>query len=112
MRIFYGESLGWPDVPSKSPIDVSLENALEIFRKLHAARGFMGIQLDERSVLQLLSSKRATRIELLDSSVPAIDACYSDCRFAEQLIEAAANDEDVFQIARQRISQWDHLKLR
>ena len=111
MLIFYGEAQGRPNVPAESPAQESLENALNVFRSLDARRGFMGILLNGPFVLQLLPRRNGVRIELLDSSQPCIDTCDADSTLAERLIAAASRAEDVFQIARQSVSEWEHLKL-
>ena len=111
MLIFYSEAQGKPDVPAESPADALLEEALNIFHSLDTRRGFMGIPLTGSFVLQLLPNKKGVRVELLDSSQPAVDPCEADSAFAERLIEAASRGQDVFQIARQTIVEWEHLKL-
>lgn len=111
MLVFYSEAQGRTNVPAESPKPESLENALGIFRSLDARRGFMGIPIQSPFVLQLLPSKKGVRIELLDSSRPAVDSCEADNDLAERLIEAASQGLDVCQIARQAVSEWDHTDL-
>src|SRR5438128_2290139 len=108
MNIFYGSSKGRADVPGDSPTQASLDTSLEVFRALDPRGGFMGINLDERFVVQFAPQKRGgIRIELLDTSRPAFDACVADTEFAESLIRAAAEGQDVFQIARASKYEWD-----
>jgi len=95
MLVFYTKAQGRPNVPAESPKDESFENVLTIFRSLDVRRGFMGIPLQSPFVLQLLPTKRGVRIELLDSSRHAIDACEADNFFAEQLLRAASEGSDV-----------------
>ena len=72
----------------------------------------MGIALDDRFVLQLMTQKQGgVRVELLDTSKPAFDACIADSQFAEGLIRAAAEGRDVFQIARASSHEWVHLDM-
>jgi hypothetical protein len=52
MNIFFGSSQGRADVPAASPVGASLETALEIFRTIDPGSGFLGINLDERCVVQ------------------------------------------------------------
>lgn len=112
MNIFYGKSSGRADVPCDSPIPASLDAALAAFRGLDPRQGFLGIALNERFVLQLLPKKRErVRIELLDTSIPALDACEAPPEFAETLIRAAAEGRDVFQIARASEYEWEHLDM-
>lgn len=112
MKLFYGKAKDRADVASDSPAEASLESALEIFRVLEPGKGFVGIALTERHVLQLLVDKRGdVRIELLDTAIPALDACLADRAFAESLLRAAAEGHDVFQIARDGGHNWDHLDL-
>jgi hypothetical protein len=111
MLVFYSEAQGRPNVPAEAPADETLENVLTIFRSLDPRRGFMGIPLQESFVLQLLPTKKGVRIELLDSSRPAVDTCEADRAFAERLIEAASEGLDVCQIARQAVAEWDHTNL-
>jgi hypothetical protein len=109
MKIFYGSSEGKPDVSGDSSIESSFETALEIFRGLDARSGFIGINLDSRFVLQIARVKHEkTRIELLDTSIPAVDACEAETKFAEHLIRAAFEGQNVFQIARADHYDWDH----
>lgn len=111
MLIYYSESLQRPNVDRESPVDVSLEITLDVFRKLNPRVGFLGISLTENFVLQLLSTKKGVRIELLDTSIPAVDWCEADQAFAEKLIEVALLGQDVFQVARQLRDDWSYLKL-
>jgi hypothetical protein len=112
MKIFYGKSEGSADVSSDSPVLVSLDTALAVFRGLDPHRGFMGISLDERYVLQMAHKKHGkVRVELLDTSIPAFDSCYTEFEFAESLIRAAAEGQDVFRIARASNYEWEHLDM-
>ena len=111
MLIFYSEAQAKPGVPAESPVDVGLEDALNIFHSLDTRHGFMGIPLTGPFVLQLLRNRNGVRVEVLDSSQPAVDSCEADIAFAERLIEAASKGQDVFQIARQTIAEWEHLDL-
>jgi len=109
MNIFYGSSEGRADVPGDSPTQASLDTTLAVFRGLDLRSGFLGIALDERFVLQFAPQKRGgVRVELLDTSGPAFDACLADPKFAESLIRAAAEGQDVFQIARASGYEWEH----
>jgi hypothetical protein len=112
MLIFYGNAEGRPDVTAKFPINETLENTLIIFRTLNKRYGFLGIILKEPFVLQILKGKKGSRIELLDSSIPATDFCEgAGDSLTEELIIAAADSQDVFQIARQKISAWENLNM-
>jgi hypothetical protein len=112
MNIFYGSSTGRADVPGGAPEQATLDTALQVFRALDPKGGFMGINLDERFVVQFAAQRRGDiRIELLDTSRPAIDACVADADFAESLIRAAAAEEDVFQIARASKCEWEHTDM-
>lgn len=112
LRIFYGKSEGRADVPNQTPVSISLDTALAIFRGLELRRGFMGVILGDRFVLQMMKEKNGKiRVELLDTSVPAFDAGDIECEFAEDLIRAAAEGKDVFQIARASNYEWEHLDM-
>ena len=111
MNIFYGKSKGRPDVPCETPVEASLETVLAVFRALEPKRGFLGVQLDERYVVQLLTDKRGTLIELLDTALPAFERCCVDSEFAESLIRAATEGRDVFEIARAGHHEWEHWDL-
>ncbi len=54
MKLFYGKAKDRADVAGDSPAEASLVSALEIFRVLEPGKGFIGIALTERHVLQLL----------------------------------------------------------
>ncbi|MEW6307202.1 MAG: hypothetical protein AB1705_27430 [Verrucomicrobiota bacterium] len=112
MNIFYGNSCGKADVPGDCTTQASLETALEVFRGLDPQSGFMGIHLDERFVVQFAPKKHSRiRVELLDTARPAFDACVTDAEFAEELIQAAAEGRDVFQIARTSKHEWEHTDM-
>ena len=112
MLIFYSQAQGRENIPAESPVSESAENALAIFRSLDSGCGFIGIILGEPFVLQMMIRKKGVQIELLDTSIPAADLHEGADKFlAEELILAAGRGEDVFQIARQRISVWEHLKM-
>ena len=112
MNIFYGKSEGREDVPGDNPVLASLDTALAVFRGLEPHSGFMGIPLDERFVIQMAHRKHGrVRIELLDTSIPAFDACDAEFEFAESLIRAAAVGQDVFQIAHASSNEWEHLDM-
>jgi len=112
MNIFYGKSAGRSDVSGDAPVPASLDDALSVFRSLDPRSGFMGIALDDRFVLQLAHRKHGkVRIELLDTSIPAFDACEAEFQFAESLIHAAAEEHDVFRIARTSNHEWEHLDM-
>jgi len=112
MNIFYGSSTGRADVPGDAPDAATLATALDVFRALDPRSGFMGINLDDRFVVQFAHQKRGgVRVELLDTSRPAIDACIADSEFAESLILAAAAGQDVFQIARASNNEWEHTDM-
>jgi hypothetical protein len=111
MRIFYGSSAGRSDVPAETPVEASLDTALTVFAGLDARRGFLGVAFDERYCLQLLPSRKGMRVELLDSSIPAFDACLADAAFAESLLRAAADGQDVFAVAKASSYQWERTSL-
>ena len=113
MRIFFGASSGRADVPCDSPAEASLETALEVFAGLDARKGFLGIILDaqQKYCLQLMPEKTGVRVELVDSSIPALDACVADAPFVETLIRAAAAGQDVFALARAGHQEWKHTSL-
>ena len=112
MNIFYGSCKGKPDVPANSSIEATLDAALEIFRGLDARSGFLGINLGERFAVQFAPQKqRGVRVELLDTHGPAFDSCVADAQFAESLIRAAAEGQDVFRIARASNYEWEHLDM-
>jgi len=111
MRIFYSSAAGRADVPCSAPVDDSLDTALAVFRGLDARRGFLGVALDDRFHLQVLRERQGVRVELLDSKIPALDACVADSDFAESLIRAAALGHDVFELARAGHYEWKHTDL-
>jgi hypothetical protein len=113
MNIFYGKSDGRPDVSRDVPVAATLETALAVFRGLDVRKGFLGIILDHRFVIQLVPYKKGgTRVELLDTSIPAFDMTVTSVEFAESLIRAAADGQDVFKIAKASDYQWEHVKLK
>ncbi len=73
--------------------------------------GDIGVALDDRYHLQLLQERQGVRVELLDSSIPAFDGCLADSAFAESLLRAAADGQDVFAVARASNYQWEHTSL-
>ena len=102
MKIFYGHSQGRADVSSETPVETTVDVALEVFRGLDACRGFMGVTLESPLCLQLLRRRgERVEVELLDSSRPALDRCEAHVDFAESLIRAAFEGREVFQVARQ-----------
>jgi hypothetical protein len=111
MRIFYGSSAGRLDVSCERPVEASLDVALAVLADLDTGRGFLGVVLDDRSQLQLLRDRDGVRVELLDSSIPAFDACLADSAFAESLLRAVAVRQDVFAVARAGIYPWEHTSL-
>jgi hypothetical protein len=111
MNIFYGDSKGRADVSGNSPSQVTLETAVEVFRGLDPRSGFLGINLDERFVVQFATKRGGVHVELLDTSGPSYDACMADSAFAESLIRAAAQGQDVFQVARASNHEWEHTDL-
>ena len=112
MQIFYGNSADRSDVSGDSPIEASLDTTLEVFRDLDRRTGFLGIILDSQFTIQFMPEKQGVQIELLDTSRPACDVCVADEAFAESLIRAAAQGQDVFQIARASTHKWEHTDLR
>jgi hypothetical protein len=112
MKIFYADSTGLVDVQGDCPVEAPLDAALAVFRGLHPRTGFMGIILDSKFTVQFAPQKRGgIRVELLDTSRPAFDACVADVPFAESLIRAAADGKNVFQIARASTYEWEHTDL-
>ena len=112
MKTFYGNSAGRRDVSGDSPVEASLDTALAVFRGLDPRSGFMGVILDPQFTVQFAPQKQGgIRVELLDTSHPAFDACVADAAFAERLIRAAADGHDVFQIARASTYAWEHTDL-
>lgn len=112
MNIFYSKSEGRANVPCDHPVSVPVDTALAVFRGLDSRGGFMGIELDERFCLQLAHTKHdKVRVELLDASIPAYDACDMEFEFVERLIKLAADGQDVFQIARATNDNWEHWDL-
>ncbi len=112
MNVFYTCSGSRADVPGDAPVFVTLEDALVIFRALDQSSGFMGVNLDERFAVQFApQSREGVRVELLDTSHTAIDACVADSHFAESLIRAAAAGQDVFQMARGSKYEWEHTDM-
>jgi hypothetical protein len=112
MKIFYGHSEGRSDVSQEAPVETTLDTALAVLRGLVPARGFMGVDLTPPFCLQLLSCRgNVVRIELLDTSRPALDACDVSADFAERLLHAAFDRRDVFQVARQSEYVWEHLDM-
>ena len=111
MKIFYGDSAGRSDISGDYPVEASLDSALSVFRGLDSRSGYMGIILDPQFTVQFAPQKQGIRVELLDTSRPAFDACVADAAFAESLIRAAAAGHDVFQIARASTYEWEHTDL-
>jgi len=112
MRVFYGKSAGRGDVSGESAIEMPLDTTLQVFRNLDPHRGFLGIQLNDRFVVQFMAKRGGgIRVELLDTSIPAFDACTADAEFVEGLIRAAGEGHDVFQIARSSQYEWEHLDM-
>ena len=112
MKVFYAKSIGRSDVAAESPAEVPFEIALEIFRGLDSRSGFLGVELEERFVLQMAHEKSGrVRVELLDTTIPAFDACEADCVFAESLSRAAAEEKDVFKLAHDAPHDWEHLDM-
>ena len=111
MKIFYGDSKGKKDAPGEEPVEVSLEFALDVFRGLDPTGGFMGINLDERYVVQFAPNRNGTRVELLDTTGPSFDGCEADAAFAEELIRAAFDGRDVFAVARASDRAREHTDL-
>lgn len=113
MKIFFGNCEGRTNVEVESSVEMSLNATLEIFRGLHPLKGFIGIVLNDRQVLQLAPSRRGgIRVELLDTSQPVLDACIADKQFAESLIHAAADGLDVFRLAKANDRAWEHTDMR
>ncbi len=112
MKVFFGNAVGWADVAADSPTEASLESALEVFRKLDAGRGFIGIEVTARLLLQLLVNKDGTvRVELLDPTVPALESCTADCAFAESLVCAVGEGRDVLELAHEGDRSWEPMNL-
>ena len=111
MKIFYGDSKGKKDAPGEEPVEASLEFALEVLRGLDPRGGFMGINLDERYVVQFAPNRTGMRLELLDTDGPSFDGCEADAAFAEELIRAAFKGRDVFKVARASGRAWEHTDL-
>jgi hypothetical protein len=112
MLIFYGEAEGRSNIDSEKPVDEAPSTVLQIFRTLDSRRGFLGIVLEPRFVLQLMPENRGnTHIEVLDCSQPEFDSCIVANDFAEKLIEMAGKGEDVFRYARKTIHDWDRTTL-
>lgn len=111
MFVFYSEAPGRANVAADSPADEPYEIVLSIFRSLDTQRGFLGIPLQKPLVLQLLPSRNSVRIELLDTSKPAVESCEVNKDVAEQLIKAASKGLDVSQIAHGVVGEWDHMDL-
>ena len=111
MKIFYGDSAGKEDVPGEAPMEASLDYALSVFWGMKVPGGFMGLNLDERYVVQFTPEDKGVRVELLDTAGPSFDACHADGGFAEQLIRAAAEGRDVFAVARASQYSWEHTDL-
>jgi hypothetical protein len=113
MLIFFGKSRERQNIPPESPVDETVENALNIFRGLEPEGGFIGIILDGPFVLHLSARRKGIEIELLDSSALVAEYCEgADNSLAEDLIKAAGNGDNIFQIARQRMSGWKQLKMQ
>jgi hypothetical protein len=112
VKVFYGKSDGRPDVSCDHPVDTPLQEVLALFHALHPSSGFLGIDLDGRFFLHLGYRKQdGVRVELLDTSVPAFDSCQADHAFAEKLIRAAAEGQDVLQLVRASRYEWEHTDL-
>jgi hypothetical protein len=112
MQIFFGRAFGRTDVSPSEPVDLGVGEMLEIFRSLDGSRGFLGIILEARFVLQLFPEKSGKiRVELLDQSEPGFDWCIVGREFAEALIDDAGNGQDVFGIARKSMPGWQHMNL-
>lgn len=107
MLTFYSLSSGRENVPSETPIELSLQDALEVYRNLDEQHGSMGIRPHGAVDLNLIRQTGGTRVELLDSSIPAFGLADNvDADVIEQLITAASNGLDVFQLARELIQCW------
>ena len=111
MKIYFSHSASMSDIPAESPIEATLDTALALFRSLDLRKGFLGIVLDEYSTIQFLPQRGGIRIELLDTVRPAFDACVSEVGFVETLLHAAAQKHDVFAMAREKCSHWEHTDL-
>lgn len=107
MLTFYSLSSGRENVPNDAPIELSLQDALEVYRNLDEQHGFMGIRPHGAVDLKLIRQTGGTRVELLDSSIPAFGLADNvDAHVVEQLVTAASNGLDVFQLAPELIQCW------
>jgi hypothetical protein len=111
MKIYFADSAGKKDVAGEEPMEAPLDFALEVFRGLDRSGGFLGVNLDERYVVQFAPEPGGVRVELLDTAGPSFDACTASAEFAEELIRAAFENHDVFAVARASNFKWAHTDL-
>jgi hypothetical protein len=109
MIVYYKYSGDRPDVDVNRPVELSLESVLRVFRDLNPKRGFVSIILSQRQSLQIVAMTCGRMwIELLDKAERAYDFAVGNHAVAEELIRAAASGEDVFQLARMKLGEWNH----
>jgi hypothetical protein len=112
LKIYYSGAQNHPDVSFEAPADEPPTKVLEIYRTLDPKQGFLGLVLSDRFTIQMIPKKNGIRIELLDSTRPGIDEAMADASFGLELIDAIAQGEDAFALAKARLPEWQRIDFR
>lgn len=89
-------------------VERSPQHALGVFVGIHTERGFLGICLDDRHVLQLRSEEAVYSTEDLDTQAWAVEHCILSRPLAEVVSRQAYRDGGFHRVAADSFIQWQH----
>jgi len=96
MKVFHYGSFGLGEIPSGSPQELSLPEALRVLAGLNDEGSFMGIELGAEQVLQILRQADGTfRTEILNSKTRSFEWFDLNAPLAQELVEGAYAGKDL-----------------
>lgn len=111
MKVFHHGSYQQTDVPSSSAVEHSVEQTLRLFAGLREEGSCIGIELDDRHVMQMRREDGALRTEILDKASRTIEHCILSWPLAEEVICAAFSGSDFRRVTQESFIQWQHENL-
>jgi hypothetical protein len=107
MKAFYFDRSTQQSVPSESPIELDHENCRLILNKLRTEGSFIGIILDENSVLQIMCEPGGLFwLEILDQRTRITNGCVVNLPIAESALEAASAAKPVRDALAEHFLDW------
>ena len=112
MKIFYSCYSRSEDVPSNAPIEADLAAATDVLWNIEHKGSFIGIELEEPFVFQVMNEEHFFYSELLDKDSLEIKFADLDIEIVEKLFDAIFANHDFFKASERLGIEWKSGSLK